>query len=150
MSENGIKCNIHKPRRSKESKNITANVKDIVLRDYDNVNHDFEIYATDVTYIPSTKDCYENHVYLSTIISHKKTEEIVGWKLSKNNDLELILDSFESIVNKQKNIIIHSDHGSAYSSKNFKNMLLKNDWIQSMSRIGNLSIIVLLNFDLVF
>lgn len=136
MSENGIKCNIRKPRRSKESKNITANVNDIVLRDYDNVNHDFEIYATDVTYIPSTKDCHENHVYLSTIISHK-TKEIVGWKLSKNNDLELVLDSFESIVNKQKNIIIHSDHGSVYSSKYFKNMLLKNDWIQSMSRVGN-------------
>ena len=50
MSENGIKCNIRKPRRSKESKNIAANVNDIVLRDYDNVNHDFEIYATDVTY----------------------------------------------------------------------------------------------------
>ena len=48
MSENGIKCTISKPRRSKESKNITANVKDIVLRDYDNVNHDFEIYATEL------------------------------------------------------------------------------------------------------
>ena len=33
--------------------------------------------------------------------------------------------------------IIHSDHGSVYSSKYFKNMLLKNDWIQSMSRVGN-------------
>lgn len=137
MAENYIKCEIRKARRQKEFKNTNVIVENIVLRDYDNIKHDNEIFATDVTYIPATKDCNQNHVFLSAIISHK-TKEIVGWKLSKTNDTRLVLDSFQNLITKQiKNVIVHSDHGLAYSSLLFSNMLAKNNWTQSMSRVGN-------------
>ena len=64
-------------------------------------------------------------------------KEIIGWKLSTNNDVKLIIDSFDSIKNKTKNVIVHSDHGACYTSSVFTEMLKKYHWTQSMSRVGN-------------
>ena len=136
MNENNWFCNIRKSRKRKENKNLNANINDLVLRDFDNKQHEEEILATDVTYIPSTYDCLQNNVYLSVVISHI-TKEIIGWKLSMNNDVKLIIDSFDSIKNKTKNVIVHSDHGACYTSSVFTEMLKKHHWTQSMSRVGN-------------
>ena len=54
-----------------------------------------------------------------------------------NNDVKLIIDSFDSIKNKTKNVIVHSDHGACYTSSVFTEMLKKHHWTQSMSRVGN-------------
>ncbi|MBR4485882.1 hypothetical protein IKS57_00660 [bacterium] len=42
-----------------------------------------------------------------------------------NNDVKLIIDSFDSIKNKTKNVIVHSDHGACYTSSVFTEMLKK-------------------------
>ena len=42
-----------------------------------------------------------------------------------NNDVKLIIDSFESIKNKTKNVIVHLDHGACYTSSVFTDMLKK-------------------------
>ena len=136
MNENGLFCKIREARKIPEIKNIHANFNDLVLRDYDNLFHDIEILATDVTYILAPYDAKENNVYLSVIISHK-TKEIIGWKLSMCNDATLVIDSFSAIKNKPLKAIVHSDHGACYTSKAFTDMLLENHWIQSMSRVGN-------------
>jgi putative transposase len=118
MNENNWFCNIRRSKKRKENKNLNAKINDLVLRDFDNKQHKEEILATDVTYIPSTYDCLQNNVYLSVVISHI-TKEIIGWKLSMNNDVKLIVDSFDSIKNKTKNVIVHSDHGACYTSSVF-------------------------------
>ena len=53
------------------------------------------------------------------------------------NDTNLVIESFNSIKDKPAIAIVHSDHGVPYSSTYFTKMLRKNNWIQSMSRIGN-------------
>ena len=136
MNENNWFCNIRRSKKRKENKNLNAKINDLVLRDFDNKQHEEEILATDVTYIPSTYDCLQNNVYLSVVISHI-TKEIIGWKLSMNNDVKLIIDSFDSIKNKTKNVIVHSDHGACYTSSVFTEMLKKHHWTQSMSRARN-------------
>ncbi|MBO7044043.1 hypothetical protein J6W34_05855, partial [bacterium] len=40
----------------KELKNTKVDINNLVLRDYDNKNHEHEIIATDVTYLPGTFD----------------------------------------------------------------------------------------------
>nr|WP_307921772.1 hypothetical protein [Mycoplasmopsis bovis] len=47
-----------------------------MLRDYDGIYND--IYATDVTYIPSPIDVDQNFVYMSAVIHHK-TKKILGF-----------------------------------------------------------------------
>ncbi|EPJ12957.1 integrase-recombinase domain protein, partial [Chlamydia psittaci 01DC11] len=47
----------------------------LVKRDYYGIYND--VYVTDVIYIPSPKDVYENHVYLSVIIQHR-TKKVIS------------------------------------------------------------------------
>ena len=52
-----------------------------------------------------------------------------------NNDVKLIIDSFDSIKNKTKNVIVYSDHGACYISSVFTEMLKKHHWTQLMSKV---------------
>ena len=113
MQKLGLYCSIRQAKRKREIKNAN--------RDYDGKIND--IYATDVTYVPSPKDVRENHVYLSVLIHHK-TKKIVSWNLSKNNDVSLVM----SHITKTKfpaNFIVHSDHGSQYSSSDYLTFMNK-------------------------
>lgn len=135
MNDLGLFCQIRKKRKNREIKNTRVKIQDIVKRDFDNKKHSQTILATDVTFIPSPKDVtIQNHVYLSVTINHR-TKEIVSYKLSKNNDVRLVIDSLIT-VNK-KNCIIHSDHGAVYSSIEFNRLIQEKKWEQSMSRVGN-------------
>ena len=133
MQKLGLYCSIRQAKRKREIKNTNVKFLNIANRDYDGKIND--IYATDVTYIPAPKDVRENHVYLSVLIHHK-TKKIVSWNLSKNNDISLVM----SHITKTKfpvNFVIHSDHGSQYSSSDYITFIQQRNGIVSMSRIGN-------------
>ena len=133
MQKLGLHCSIRQAKRKREIKNTNVKFLNIANRDYDGKIND--IYATDVTYIPAPKDVRENHVYLSVLIHHK-TKKIVSWNLSKNNDVSLVM----SHITKTKfpvNFVIHSDHGSQYSSSDYITFIQQCNGIVSMSRIGN-------------
>lgn len=133
MQKLGLYCSIRQAKRKREIKNTNVKFLNIANRDYDGKIND--IYATDVTYIPAPKDVRENHVYLSVLIHHK-TKKIVSWNLSKNNDVSLVM----SHITKTKfpvNFVIHSDHGSQYSSSDYITFIQQRNGIVSMSRIGN-------------
>lgn len=57
-------------------------------------------------------------------------------EISLKNDLNLVLNTFKKI-NLKEYELIHSDHGIQYTSKIFKDLLAKNNVVQSMSDIGN-------------
>lgn len=137
MNKMHLFCNIRikKSHNLREIKNTTFKMPNIVNRDYDNKYIDKSIIATDITYIESPKDVDNKYVFLSIFISHK-TKEILNYSLSKNNNLDLVLNSLpqDEIL---KYSIVHSDHGVFYTSHKFKSKLIKNNCIQSMSRIGN-------------
>ena len=136
MSKNGLSCEIRRAKRTRERKDTTANIPDLVLRDYDNKNHKQTIRASDVSYIPGTYDALNNFVYLSVVINHR-TKEIEGWQLSKHNDAQLIIESFDALKDNLMDSIVHTDHGADYLSKAYQEMLRKYHAIQSMSRVGN-------------
>ncbi|RXF07895.1 transposase, partial [Enterococcus faecalis] len=54
MKKLGLVCRIRKAKRTKESKNVAVTFQNIASCDYDGIYND--IYATDVTYIPSPID----------------------------------------------------------------------------------------------
>ena len=133
MQKLSLHCSIRQAKRKREVKNTNVKFLNIANRDYDGKNND--IYATDVSYIPSPKDVRENHVYLSVLIHHK-TKKIVSWNLSKNNDVFLVMKHISS-TKFPSNFIIHSDHGYQYSSHDYLNFMKKHNGIISMSRVGN-------------
>lgn len=133
MKKLGLFCEIRKAKRKRENKNTNVKFSNLIKRDYDGKQND--VFATDVSYIPAPKDAIENHVYLSVLIHHR-TKKIVSWNLSKNNDNLLVMKHIEE-TKFPKNFIIHSDHGSQYSSYEYIDFIQKNNGIISMSRIGN-------------
>nr|WP_275592139.1 DDE-type integrase/transposase/recombinase [Bacillus atrophaeus] len=68
------------------------------------LNRDFQtnrpnqLYVTDMTYIA----CGQRFYYLSAV-QDLYNNEIVAWKLSKRNDLELVMETVESLT-AQRNV----------------------------------------------
>ncbi|MEH7081366.1 IS3 family transposase [Neobacillus drentensis] len=90
--------------------------------------------VTDITYVSDGKQFY----YLS-VIQDLFNNEIVGWELSKRNDLELVLNTVEKWAKKKDvaEAVLHSDQGFQYTSKVYNNRLEEYSIKGSHSRKGN-------------
>jgi putative transposase len=90
--------------------------------------------VTDITYVSDGKQFY----YLS-VIQDLFNNEIVGWELSKRNDLELVLNTVEKWTKKKDvtEAVLHSDQGFQYTSKAYNNSLEEYSIKGSHSRKGN-------------
>ncbi|WP_373371781.1 DDE-type integrase/transposase/recombinase [Bacillus thuringiensis] len=79
-----------------------------------------EVLVTDITYLPF-KDKF---LYLS-VVRDLYNNEIVAWKLSHRNDLQLVLKTLDLATQKRDvyGTIIHSDQGFQYTSPAYYRML---------------------------
>ncbi|VEU75949.1 Integrase-recombinase protein [Mycoplasmopsis columboralis] len=133
MQKLNLKCSTRIPKRKREIKNLNVKFQDLVKRDFSGKTNN--IIATDVSYIPNIYSEMGNHFYLSIAIHHK-TKKIINWNLSKNNDLDLVINHIKHIK-FDREWIIHSDHGFQYSSKEYQKIISENNGKISMGRIGN-------------
>ncbi len=81
----------------------------------------------------------EQKIYLSAI-KDLFNNEIVAYNLSRNNDNELVLETFRKAFKIRKDVtglIVHSDQGSQYTSHAYHDMLPQVAAQISMSRRGN-------------
>ncbi len=93
------------------------------------------VWTTDITYI-HTK---EGWLYLCVMLD-LFSRRIVGWQTSHRIDRQLVCDAFNYAMARQgypTGVMVHSDQGSQYCSRDFRSLLLTNNCIQSMSRRGN-------------
>ncbi|KAF2369266.1 transposase, partial [Acinetobacter baylyi] len=68
------------------------------------------------------------------------SRRIVGWQTSHRIDRQLVCDAFHYAMARQgypMGVMVHSDQGSQYCSRDFRALLLTNNCVQSMSRRGN-------------
>ena len=99
------------------------------------VNEPNKIWTTDITYI-RTK---QGWLYLCVMLD-LFSRRIVGWQTSHRIDRQLVCDAFHYAMARQgypMGVMVHSDQGSQYCSRDFRALLLTNDCTQSMSRRGN-------------
>lgn len=92
-------------------------------------------YVGDITYIPTG----EGWLYLATVID-LYSRKIVGWSMDDTMKVSLINDALNMAILHRKpsaGLIWHTDRGSQYSSYSHKDLLLKHNITQSMSRRGN-------------
>jgi putative transposase len=91
--------------------------------------------VTDITTIK-----YKNNkkLYLSAIMD-LYNNEILTYKISSNNNNDLVISTITDILDKNKldGAILHSDRGIQYTSRLYNTILKENKIIQSMSRKGN-------------
>lgn len=94
MCELGIHSIIRKKRRV--WKNQMSRVFDNVLKRQFNERTENEVFVTDITYLP-TKSGF---LYLSAV-QDLYNNEIVAWKISERNDLELVMDTLQELTAKE-------------------------------------------------
>lgn len=90
----------------------------------------------DITYIPLQNGSW---CYLA-IWQDKVTRRIIGWSLSAEMTQELVISALKKAISKglvKAGAIVHSDRGSQYASNNFRELLRRNGFRQSMSGKGN-------------
>lgn len=136
MRENNIKV---RPRRgyrvsttkSDPANEVTSNTLD---RDF-TATAPNQKWVTDVTYVQTD----ESWLYLAAILD-LYNREVVGWAMGKNNDTALTLRALDMALSKHvptAGLVHHSDRGSTYTCKAYREALKDNGIECSMSRRAN-------------
>ena len=116
------------------AKRVEENIKPNLLKRNFNTNAKNKVWLTDITYL-----IFNNkRAYLSTIID-LYDRRIVAYRISKFNNIPLVVDTLNEAIAKEKdvhNLIIHSDQGFQYTSHEYKAICEANGITISMSRKG--------------
>jgi putative transposase len=112
---------------------IAANLLD---RQFD-VDEPDKVWAGDITYI----DTDEGWMYLAVVID-LFSRQVVGWSMRNDMSREIVIDALRMAWFKRHpspggGLIFHSDRGSQYASRDFKDALTEYGITASMSRRGN-------------
>ena len=91
-----------------------------------------QVYAADITYVWTQ----EGWLYLSVVID-LCSRKVVGWSMSSRMKSQLVCDALKMAIwqrRPQAGLIHHSDRGSQYASKAFRELLNAHCFKGSMSR----------------
>ena len=109
---------------------------------YDNVlNREFDVnkpnkaFVSDITYVWTQ----EGWLYLAVVID-LFSRKVVGWSMSSRMKAQLVCDALTMAIWQRRpdaGLIVHSDRGSQYASKQYRKLLMESDFVGSMSRKGD-------------
>ena len=129
----GLKAVIRRKRPQYQRSTPEVTAENILNRDFtaEKLNEKWLTDVTEFKYGDNAK------LYLSAILD-LKDKSIVSFAMGRNNNNQLVFDTFDLAVSKYPDAhpIFHSDRGFQYTSKQFKTRLDKAGMIQSMSRVG--------------
>lgn len=93
-----------------------------------------EKWVTDITYLIFNGQ----RLYLSAI-KDLYNNEIIAYQISSRNDLKLVIDTIKQAKKKRnvEGILLHSDQGYQYTSRQYNNLIKRYKMVASMSRKAN-------------
>ncbi|RCW94909.1 putative transposase [Marinomonas foliarum] len=100
-----------------------------------NVSTPNQVWCGDITYVWAGNRWH----YLAVVLDLYR-RRIVGWAFSSNPDAELVINALDMAYEQRgqpKKVMFHSDQGSQYTSRKFRQRLWRYRIRQSMSRRGN-------------
>lgn len=92
-------------------------------------------WVTDITYVRT----HEGWLYLAVVVD-LFSRKIIGWSMQSRMTKDIVLNALLMAVwrrNPQKQVLVHSDQGSQYTSHEWQSFLKSNGLEGSMSRRGN-------------
>lgn len=92
-------------------------------------------YVSDITYIRT----HEGWLYLTVMID-LFSRKVVGWDMNSRMKADGVCNALLMATWQRRpecGLIVHSDRGSQYASKQYCNLLKKHGFVGSMSRKGN-------------
>ena len=109
-------------------------IPNILNREFD-VEAPNQVWCGDITYIWAQGKWH----YLAVVMD-LYARRVVGWALSEKPDADLVIKALDVAYEqrgKPQGLLFHSDQGSQYGSRNFRQRLWRYRMRQSMSRRGN-------------
>ncbi|MCP3861608.1 MAG: IS3 family transposase [Aestuariibacter sp.] len=106
----------------------------VLSRDFDAQKPD-QAYVSDITYIWTQ----EGWLYLAVVID-LFSRKVVGWSMASRMNAQLVCDALTMALWQRKpkaGLIHHSDRGSQYASRQFRQLLAQYKVTGSMSRKGD-------------
>ena len=94
-----------------------------------------QVYVGDITYIWTR----EGWLYLAVVID-LFSRKVVGWSMSSRMKARLVCDALRMAIwqrQPQAGLIVHSDRGSQYASREHRRLLEIHGFVGSMSRTGD-------------
>jgi transposase InsO family protein len=151
LRQRGIKCNhkrierlmqingIGSKRKRKfkvttHSKHQRAVAANLIQQDF-SAKQPNRLWTSDITYIRTQ----EGWLYLAVFLD-AYSRRVVGWSMNHRLGDDLVINAFKQAwYHRQpsRGLIVHSDRGSQYCSRSFKELLDTHRYRQSMSSTGN-------------
>ena len=94
-----------------------------------------QVWAGDITFIP----CGEKWLYLAVVID-LCSRRVVGWALADHLRSDLVVEAMKQAITSRRHtidLVFHSDRGSQYGSRAFRDILRLAGMRQSMSARAN-------------
>ena len=134
MKKLGIRSIVIKKYRPSSTKKVYEEGENLLNRDFPTTKIN-EKWVADITYIHTQKDGW---TYLASILD-LHTQKIVGYSFSKTMDTSLVLRALNNAMITQKpaeGLIVHTDRGSQYTSKEYQKIIESNKFKLSYSAKG--------------
>jgi putative transposase len=135
MRANGIRSKVAKKYKATTNSNHNLPVADNIIEQNFETSKPNEKWLSDITYIPTG----EGWLYLSGVMDlHGR--RLVGWAMDSRMKTELVSSALKQAIGRtgaSEGLIVHSDRGVQYASKEYQRLLKKHRFICSMSRKGN-------------
>ncbi len=134
MQEAGLICKQPGPHAYKQATVERPDIPNHLDRQFKPTEPD-KVWCGDITYIWAGN----RWVYLAVVLD-LYTRRVVGWALSNRADANLVVKALEMAYQqrgKPADVMFHSDQGSQYGSRIFRQRLWRYRIKQSMSRRGN-------------
>ena len=135
MRENGWKSKVSKKYKATTNSNHNLPVAENLLNREFSAEKPNQKWVSDITYVPTD----EGWLYVAGILDLYGREP-VGFSMGERMTKDLVTSALRQAKGRRgnpKNVLIHSDRGSQYCSKDYQKELENGGFICSMSRKGN-------------
>ena len=134
MNELGLICKQPGPHAYKQATVERPDIPNVLNRGFEPESSN-QVWCGDITYIWTGNRWH----YLAAVLD-LYTRRVIGWAMSARPDADLAVKALDMAFEsrgKPQNVLFHSDQGSQYSSRKYRQRLWRYRMTQSMSRRGN-------------
>lgn len=134
MKEVGLVSKQPGAHRYQVARSERPDIPNLLAREFD-VQQPNQVWCGDITYVWAGS----RWNYLAVVLD-LYARRVVGWAMSDKPDAELVIKALEMAYQQRgcpSGVLFHSDQGSQYGSRAFRQRRWRHRMTQSMSRRGN-------------
>ena len=135
LRRQGLRAKAAKKFKATTNSKHTLPVAENLLKQDFTAQRPNQVWVADITYIGTD----EGWLYLAVVLD-LFSRKVVGWSMSERMTATLVCDAMRMALFRRKRprgVIMHTDRGSQYCSREHRALLDSNDLIASMSAKGN-------------